>query len=159
MPQLKPVLLFLSFTYACLFYSPLSMAETETEKACKLNGVIYLTNDKLFSEFNSTKSCSIIPENGAVAVFYPVAVERLQLLSWEFLTRLQAGKITRNTPKVLYYLGDLKDAFNAFNERGTGNRPYNKLYLEQATSNMKRIYDYLGQTYLTPPSQNSSARP
>ena len=116
-------------------------------------------NQELFSRFNSTKSCSDIPENGKVSVFYPVAVERLQLLSWEFYTRLQTGAITRNTPQVLYYYGDLKDAYNEFVKRGTGSRSYNKLYLDQATSNLQRIADYLGQSGRVPTVTKSSAQP
>lgn len=134
-------------------------AESATETACKLVGVMYYTNQELFSRFNSTKSCSIIPENGKVAYFYPVAVERLQLLSWEFLTRLKAGKITRSTPQVLNQLADLKEAYSAFIERGTGNRAYNQLYLQQATSNIQRIEDYLGQSSRTSGNAQPTGRP
>ena len=155
----KHTVIFITFVLATVSYSESALGQSAAEKECKLLGVKFYTNQELFSRFNSTKSCSDIPENGKVSVFYPVAVERLQLLSWEFYTRLQTGAITRNTPQVLYYYGDLKDAYNEFVKRGTGSRSYNKLYLDQATSNLQRIADYLGQSGRVPTVTKSSAQP
>jgi len=99
-------------------------------QVCQLKSAKNLSHSELFSKITQTRSCSEVVEKGQRSYFVSSVPLRLQLLTDEFNSRVQSGRITPRTPGYDQANGDLrllKTELKARGVRGTSsllsNRP------------------------------------